>query len=591
MNPEWLCYVNGQEYGPYTWPQLVQMAAAGNVTPQTHVRRNFDSQWYLAEQVPGLFSPAAGGANPKQAAHPTSPPRTAATKKSVSKSGAQPAVAARPAAALLPEPAAPMQAPMAPVQTAAPVQPAVPKGRVVSAASTAVASAADTRPQWIPVNPTATPASAAPVALQSETDGAPVPGKKKDDSKQLVLYSGVAIVAVALLGGAALIWKFTRPPEVPKEVVAAPVIVPTDESDPNVISEESNGTAEVNPADVVETKAAAKTATKPGAPKAEATPKKVETTATASPAAGLVKSVKSWKQIEKFGKVGAKSGLTCTKLSAYLAADETGRRVSLKSEGGAPAAAPADNNAAAAVAPGTDANAEGTPPIAAPLTTQPAATGKLVAAEPAPFLIVEMTITNGGTAPLAYGGWNHGTTSAVLVDAAGKPYTLVPASSTPKILRQPAGKEVKPGEAIQDTLVFAVPPASDLQFRLVLPQTAFSAKLPGTWGYEIGPVALAGPPAQIVGGNPAAPGEAPLPQVRSSTTIPIPGLQDPPAPIPQPAPAQPAPAQPAAEPEMKKPAPTERIPIPGLEPDTKPAGPKIAEEVPNLNPPQPKKKP
>ena len=55
MNPEWLCYVNGQEYGPYTWPQLVQMAAAGNVLPSTHVRRNFDSQWYTAEQVPGLF--------------------------------------------------------------------------------------------------------------------------------------------------------------------------------------------------------------------------------------------------------------------------------------------------------------------------------------------------------------------------------------------------------------------------------------------------------------------------------------------------------------------------------------------------------
>ena len=58
MNPEWLCYVNGQEFGPYTWPQLVQMAASGNVVPQTYVRRNFDSQWYLAEQVPGLFAPA-----------------------------------------------------------------------------------------------------------------------------------------------------------------------------------------------------------------------------------------------------------------------------------------------------------------------------------------------------------------------------------------------------------------------------------------------------------------------------------------------------------------------------------------------------
>ncbi len=578
MNPEWLCYVNGQEYGPYTWPQLVQMAAAGNVTPATHVRRNFDSQWYLAEHVPGLFAAPAAGVTPQAAAHPT-----AAARPAVASGVAK----ARPvtAAAHTPAPQVAAAQPVYPQQ-----QPAVPKGRVVSAAPTAIAPVADTKPNRIApivVNPAAanTAAPGAYAASATTADGdEPLPGKRKDSSKQLVLYLGGAIAGVALLGGVALIWKFTRPPEAPKEVAAA-VIVPQEESDPNLIAEEATG-EEANPTDVESIRPAVKSDTKPGT-KTETIAKKNDTTvATTNP---LVKSIASWKPIEKFGSVGAKSGLTCTKMSSYLAADATGRRVSVRTTGGAVAPnAPAAEavGAAASVNPATEANATDTPPIAAPAVAPApaAATGpvKYVSAEAAPFLFVEVTITNRDTKPLTYAGWNNGETAALLVDGAGKPFSLVPVSGTPNVMRHAGAKEVKPGEAIQDTLVFAVPANAELLFRLVLPRPAFSAKLSGAWGYEIGGVALAS--TAMAGGDPTAPGQPTGPIGRQP--IPIPGLQEPP-PMPPPVPVQPAPA----EPEMKKPEPKERIPIPGLtdEPEKKPAGPKMLEEVPNPNPAVPKK--
>jgi hypothetical protein len=588
MNPEWLCYVNGQEYGPYTWPQLVQMAAAGNVVPSTNVRRNFDSQWYLAEHVPGLFSAPGAPVAPQAAAHPTTPPRATAVAagKAVSKSGARPVVAAAAAVAPAPvaQPSYPQQQPAVqqqPQPVYAQQQPAVPKGRVVSAAPTAIAPAADTRPIPIAVNPVATN-YAAPAATADE----PIPGKKKDSTKQMVLYLGGAIVGVALLGTAALIWKFTRPPEAPKEVAVAPVILPQEEADPNVIAEEN--ATEANPTDVIENaKPANKSTTKTAAKTATPTPTKTETAAAPSP---LLKSIAAWKPIEKFGSVGAKSGLTCTKLSAYLAADVTGRRVVVRTTGGAvtaPAGEAVDNGAAATVAPAVEGNVAETPPIAAPLVAPAAPTGsvKYVSAEAAPFLFVEMTITNKDSKPLTYGGCNSGATSALLIDAAGKPFSLVPVSGTPNVVRQPAGKEVQPGEAIQDTLVFAVPANADLLFRFALPRLAFSSKLPpGAWGYEIGGAALAASAQPVA----AIPGQPTGPIGRQA--IPIPGLQDPP-PMPMPVPVQPAPAQPA-DPEMKKPEPKERIPIPGLtdEPEKKPAGPKTAEEVPNLNPPPATKK-
>lgn len=49
-------YVMGQEYGPYPWMQLRQMAASGELRPDTTVRNATGGGWYPVTQVPGVFS-------------------------------------------------------------------------------------------------------------------------------------------------------------------------------------------------------------------------------------------------------------------------------------------------------------------------------------------------------------------------------------------------------------------------------------------------------------------------------------------------------------------------------------------------------
>jgi hypothetical protein len=581
MNPEWLCYVNGQEYGPYTWPQLVQMAASGNIVPQTYVRRNFDSQWYLAEQVPGLFAPA-GAPTPKQAAHP---PRPAAAKPAAKKSGSHPVVAAKPAAPVpvaTPQPQPALAPPITPQGYVAPqagmhavhpvtqpVQPAVPKGRVVSSRGTTPSPPQGTTPNWIPTSPTAvSPASATP--LKSTTDDEVVGPIKKDNSKTMVLALGGAICAVAILGGAAILWKMTRKPETPKEI-AATVEISETENDPSIADEPENLAAETDPTASEEPK-------KPGA-KAASEPPTTTTSGTkqgpTAPAANAVlKIVKTWRPIERFGTVGTRGGLTCTKLTAYLAADAAGRKVTVLAQS-SPAA-----GTAASVAPNTDGNATSPPGIVVPASD---GSTRFVSAEAAPYLFVEMTIKNTDTKPLVYSGWNNSATAAVLVDAAGNTLELVASSATPNVARH-ISKEIPPGDTVQDTLVFAVPPATELGFKLVLPQPAFSAALKGAWGYEISGAALAAAGSPVAS-NPANPQGTPL-VPRSSVAVPIPGLHDEPAPQPAP-PSVPEKSAEMTEPE-KKSMPSERIPIPGLQdtPEVKPAGPSKPEEVPNLAPPQ-----
>lgn len=76
MKAEWLANVDGQEYGPYTWNQMLQMAAEGRVPADLPVRRAHDKRWFKASQVPGLVTPA---------------PPTPAARDAVASSSARPA--------------------------------------------------------------------------------------------------------------------------------------------------------------------------------------------------------------------------------------------------------------------------------------------------------------------------------------------------------------------------------------------------------------------------------------------------------------------------------------------------------------------
>ena len=58
MKAEWFARVDGQEYGPYTWQQMLQMAAEGRVPADLPVRRSIDKRWFAARQVPGLVAGA-----------------------------------------------------------------------------------------------------------------------------------------------------------------------------------------------------------------------------------------------------------------------------------------------------------------------------------------------------------------------------------------------------------------------------------------------------------------------------------------------------------------------------------------------------
>jgi hypothetical protein len=46
----------GQEYGPYGFPQLQQMAATGQLKGDAQLRDQSGGGWFQAKQLPGLFS-------------------------------------------------------------------------------------------------------------------------------------------------------------------------------------------------------------------------------------------------------------------------------------------------------------------------------------------------------------------------------------------------------------------------------------------------------------------------------------------------------------------------------------------------------
>ena len=46
----------GQEYGPYGFEQLRQMALAGQLKGDATLRDSTQGRWFPAEQLPGLFS-------------------------------------------------------------------------------------------------------------------------------------------------------------------------------------------------------------------------------------------------------------------------------------------------------------------------------------------------------------------------------------------------------------------------------------------------------------------------------------------------------------------------------------------------------
>lgn len=178
MKAEWLANVDGQEYGPYTWQQMLQMAAEGRVPSDLPVRRVNDKRWFKASQVPGLLTPATVPAAVSSQAAP------AARKGDSQLKRAKPLVAAASAAAP-PAPPAPPAAPPAPARAAVAAPPAV-------AAQTAAVPVIVTEPR---------PKTAAPTGAADQPH---VP--QRGTSRLLLAGIAIGVTAVVLLVAATVVW-------------------------------------------------------------------------------------------------------------------------------------------------------------------------------------------------------------------------------------------------------------------------------------------------------------------------------------------------------------------------------------------------
>jgi hypothetical protein len=72
MSAQWYLARQGNRYGPYSWEQMVEFAAAGQVTPEDLVWSEGMSNWTRAVDIEGLCAPPAP--SEQEAAPPPPPP-------------------------------------------------------------------------------------------------------------------------------------------------------------------------------------------------------------------------------------------------------------------------------------------------------------------------------------------------------------------------------------------------------------------------------------------------------------------------------------------------------------------------------------
>ncbi len=68
MSEQWYLSREGEQYGPYSWPQLREFAAGGRVRPQDFVWCEGMADWVVATEVDGLLGPPAPPPPPVQLA-------------------------------------------------------------------------------------------------------------------------------------------------------------------------------------------------------------------------------------------------------------------------------------------------------------------------------------------------------------------------------------------------------------------------------------------------------------------------------------------------------------------------------------------
>ncbi|MFN0018593.1 MAG: DUF4339 domain-containing protein [Pirellulaceae bacterium] len=474
MKAEWMANVGGEEYGPFTWDQMLDMAAQGRVTPELPIRKVSDSQWSTAAAIPGLL----GGAKPAAAKPATAKVAAPAAKKAKAAPPRPPS--GRPAPPVL----APPQNIPAGIPVGSPVGLAVAPPPVSSSSSGGFS-----------FDMGAAPSGKQRTVKKSVLDDDDVVAKKKSNTPLMlgVLGGGAALVAVIV--GLTVYITMNRGGKDEKLVATKTSTAKegTDEEGLEANPGEANpeGEADTGPKKATAAKPKAAKGNKTASPDAKAAPK--------SDQKAIVEGIRDWKNIVTLKSVGIGNARVAIS-RVWLAADATGKRAALP---GAATQKPAE----AAVPAAEDAKKEETP-----------ADSATAGGDKAKYVFVEVAISNKAGAAIKYKGWNNpGPSAAILADDQNQIFPLVPKSETPGVQRLGAA-DVPGGGGLTETLVFEAPTGSFDALHLVLPQVVFYPSMKGKqFALEITPDVLANeggppvavPPAGLAGGegnDPLVPG-------------------------------------------------------------------------------------
>lgn len=463
VKAEWIAKVGGEEYGPFTWDQMLQMSAEGRVTPELPIRKASDSQWSTAAEIPGLLgSPKTAAPVPKQAAKPAAPSAATPTSKSAVKK-AKPL--ARP----------PTGRPVPPVVT---TPQNIPAGIPVGAPMGTVAAAPPAPHSPSPLgafnldlgaSPSSRSRSATKSALDADDEEGVVVRRKSRAPLILGVLGGVTALVAIVVGVTIYITMFRGGNEEQLTATNTSAGKRTDtESADTVNPGEANPEGEADPG-----------ARKPSTSKDRAKGKSSTNPSPESDQKGLQSAIDS---------VSQKSWVNAATISRFGFPN-------IKVEIGRVWLTGPTSSEPKTVEPPTEENSTND-------ATQKASTK---------YLAIEFVISNKASSTLKYKGWNSpNKTPVFLVDDQEKVHKLIPVDSTPAMARLPKADIAGGGQAT-DVLVFEAPSDSFDELRLLLPQNVFYPKTRNPYfGISITPDVLASgggspvtPPSGNVVGNEA----------------------------------------------------------------------------------------
>lgn len=409
MKAEWMANVGGEEYGPFTWDQMLNMAAEGRVTPELPIRKVSDSQWSTAAAIPGLLGGARPAA-PKPAAKVAVASAPAASGKSAIKK-AKPL--ARP----------PAGRPVPPVVNSPQNIPVgVPAGIPVGApVGVPVGSPAPSASGAFNFDLNASPSGKHRAVKKSVLDDADDLGVKKKSNAPLILGAlGGAVALVAILVGLTIYLTMFRGSGDEKLVATN---TSTENGSANEEPQESNPGAANNPGAAAAEGEAGDTkkgSAKESAVASATSPAKADASQKLALAAKDSSPQKNWIVVATSSRFGI--GNANMQISrVWLAQNEKGER----------------------------------------------------AAGPAKYLFMELVISNKASSPLKYKGWNEANKNPLfLIDEKDQLYPFVSPKNTPGVGRL-TKTDIPGGGSVSELLVFEAPHESFETLYMLLPQNVF----------------------------------------------------------------------------------------------------------------------